>query len=164
MCVGIGVEDVGDRELSGGQHEIVRRARVTELVRVRLDILRLSAEIECLSGKEALEPEIGNRLSDLVGLAARKSGDPHRVAKTESLIDFRVRPGFGAFPEARAQIKRRIERLVAAAAGIEAVGSTVGRAEGRMVLFNEGCLPVHRPSLRGGRLSAGIGAGLLRPN
>ena len=86
------IEDVGDRELTDGHGDGVCRPRPAHLVGGVVDLIRLAAEIEGLAEEQSLQSEVGRRLADLVGFAAREAGDAERVAQPEALVDLGVRP------------------------------------------------------------------------
>jgi len=146
----IGVEDIDHREPAHPEHQAVGGPRAAQLVLIGIDRLALAAQIDGLAEKEALQPEIGRALADLIGLAARKAGDAERAVEPEPLVDLRVDPHLGAAPWPQARIEGRIEGL-AALGRRQAVLPDIGRAEVRHPLVDEGRLGVDGEGLVLGR-------------
>ena len=80
--------------------------------------------------------------ADLVGFRAREAGDAVRVADAEALIDFRIEPEFGAFPQSQTGEQRGVRRLAGLSAMRQAVGTLIGRSDSRVALPGEGGLAV----------------------
>ncbi len=84
--------------------------------------------------KVALQPRVRVGRTELIGFGAQKSGRPMRVRDTETLIDLRIEPQFGALPQPHAGIKRRIVGLATLARCGQTVGPLVGRSHCRVAL------------------------------
>src|SRR4029077_19975929 len=159
----VGIEDVDDRELSDRQHQAVLRARPGELADIGVDLLDFAAEIDGLPEESALHAHVGVGGPELVGLAARKSGDAVRVRETETLIDLRGDPQLGALPQPYAGIEGRVERLAAEPAAGPAEGARI-RPPGRPVaLPHERGLTVKVHQVQIGCGQPGRAAGYVRP-
>src|SRR5580704_71125 len=129
----VGVENVGDAEFTDGEHQAVRRLRAAELVGRSIHLFRIAAEIDGLADEILGNSRIGHRGADLVGLAARESGDAQRRAQAETLIDLRIDPKLGALPQAHADKRGGVPGL-AALVGREAVLAGIGVAEREDIL------------------------------
>ena len=160
MRIAVGVENIGRRELAGGDDEIVRLPRAGDLVRAVFDFLLRPAQADGKAAESALGLVIRLAPADLVRLAAREAGDTERIAEPEALIDLGIEVELDALPRADAGEQRRIERLAPHAAGVEAVRPAKWRGEGRVVLIDEGRLAVEAVPIR--RAAVGRGGGVLR--
>ena len=92
MRVLISVEDIDGRELANGKDHPVGGLGASELVQIGIEFFGAAAEIDRLAQKDAREPGVRIPGADLIGLAARETGDTQRVGQTESLVDFRIDP------------------------------------------------------------------------
>ena len=116
----VGVENIADAKLADRDDDPVRGLRARELVDVGIDLLLFAAEIDRLPDEHAGNPCVGNRLADLVGFAAWKSGDAERAAQPEALVDLRIDPELRALPQLRARVKCHVPGF-ASLVGHEAV-------------------------------------------
>jgi hypothetical protein len=107
----VGVEHVGDREAPDPQHQAIGGLRAGELIDVRLQLLRVAAEIDGLAHESALHADIRIIGAEFVGFRTREAGDAVGVADPKALIDFRIEPEFGAFPESQTGEQRGVRRL-----------------------------------------------------
>src|SRR4029077_11146139 len=105
------------------------------------DAFSLAAEVDHLTEKEPGHTDIGNTGAALVGLSAGRSRDTDTVAEPEPLIDLRVEPELGSFPETHTRIQGDIPGL-ARLIRYETVLAAIGRAQRRSILPDEGRLPV----------------------
>ena len=148
MCIFVVVKDVGNAKFSDREDEPVGGLAFGKLIDAGIHFLRLAAEIDRLPDESPLAGAHRDSLSDLVGFAAGESGNAERVVEPKSLIDLRIDPQLGALPQPHADIERGVPGLAALTAAGQAVGSLIGRAEGRIALFEERGLAVKVEGVR----------------
>src|SRR5262249_5897282 len=144
---GDGVENVGDAEFSDGQDQTIAGLRTAHLVDAGLDLISVAAEIDNLADKGARYPEIRIGVADFIGFAAGESRNAQRVAQSKALIDLRVDPELGAFPQPPPDISRHVPGL-ATGVRIQAVGAAEGDVKWRRELTDKRCLAMDRPIVR----------------
>jgi len=76
-----------------------------------LDRLPIAAQIDSLTYEQPLQSPVRVASSHFVRRSARKARQAEGVIQTEALIYFRVDPGFGPWPQARAEKERYVDRL-----------------------------------------------------
>ncbi len=155
MGVSVGVEHIAHRKLAGGDHKPVGALRSAQLVQVGIDSLDLSAQRQGLADEQPLQPNVGSGLADLIGLTAGKAGHAQGVAEPKALVDLRIDPDLRSPPRPHAGVERHVPRLLAHGAGVQAVGTAVGRRERGIGLLDQRGLGMDRPGLGGGRRFGG---------
>src|SRR6266576_4389944 len=106
--IGVGVEDIDDRQFADSHRHIVGCLRSAELVGAGKDRVAVSCEIEPLAEECPLQTEIRFGLPDLVSFAARKSRRAQGVAQAEPLVDLGIDVERAAIPEAKPGEERQV--------------------------------------------------------
>ena len=88
----VGVEKIDDGEFADRQHQAVLRHRTGELVDVGVNLLRFAAEVDGLADEIALHARVRIIRAELVGLAARETGDAVGVGDDQGPDRFPDRP------------------------------------------------------------------------
>src|SRR6202521_2839230 len=112
MGVGVGVEDIDDREFADSHRHIVGCLRSAELVGAGADRVAISTEVEPLTEERPLQVEIRFGLSDLVSFAARKSRRAQGVAQAEALVELGIDIERAAIPESNPGEERQVRGLL----------------------------------------------------
>ena len=112
MGVGVGVEDIDDREFADSHRHIVGCLRSAELVGAGADRVAISSEVEPLTEERPLQAEIRFGLSDLVSFAARKSRRAQGVAQAEALVELGIDIERAAIPESNPGEERQVRGLL----------------------------------------------------
>src|ERR1700719_3822249 len=108
MRIGVGVEDIDDREFADGHRHIVGCLRSAELVGAGADQVAVSSEIEPLTEERPLQTEIRFGLPDLVSFSTRKSRCAQGVAQAEALVDLGIDVERAAIPDSNTGEKRQV--------------------------------------------------------
>ena len=82
-----------------------------KLILIALNLLAFSPKIDRLAQEEALNASVRNVGADLERGAPRKAGDSFGIAKTKSLIEFRIDPDFCTLPQFGANKIHEIQAL-----------------------------------------------------
>src|SRR5215475_11737184 len=124
----VGVENIGDIELSNSNNQPVGGLLPGESIEVGVDVFAVASKIDRLPHEHALHASVGEGCAELVGFAARKTRRAERVAEPKALLDFRVDPEFRTGPELQSCVEREVPGLATLVRN-KAVRAEIGRTE-----------------------------------
>jgi len=88
MGVLIGVEYIGDPELTDREDPPIGRMRASQLIGDTLEGLALAAAVDGLAHERPRQAKVRLICPDLVRIAAREAGNAKRIVKAEALIAY----------------------------------------------------------------------------